>query len=179
MVSHITHYNDVIMSAMASQITSLTIVYSMVYSGADQRKYKSSASLTFVRWILNTSGNELLFHYDFLMERPTYRINFDQVTVIHTRYFDYVTQGNFRSKNSKLTSEITQFINIFQSQLYTRTGTWMATIPSHHQAWSSAKSFTFIHSGIIHIVRLLLCVPVAMYWLVLLTGFNVTSVELG
>ena len=33
------HYGDVIMSAMASQITSLTIVYSTVYSGADQRKH--------------------------------------------------------------------------------------------------------------------------------------------
>ena len=33
------HYSDVIMSAMASQITRLTIVYSTVYSGADQRKY--------------------------------------------------------------------------------------------------------------------------------------------
>ena len=32
------HYNDVIMDSMASQITSLTIVYSGVYSGADQRK---------------------------------------------------------------------------------------------------------------------------------------------
>ena len=39
------HYNDVIMSAMASEITSLTIVYSAVYSGADQRKHQSSASL--------------------------------------------------------------------------------------------------------------------------------------
>ena len=45
------HYNDVIMSAMASQITSLTIVYSTVYSGTDQRKHKSSASLAFVRRI--------------------------------------------------------------------------------------------------------------------------------
>ena len=45
------HYDDVIMSAMASQITSLTIVYSTVYSGADQRKYQSSASLAFVRGI--------------------------------------------------------------------------------------------------------------------------------
>ena len=36
------------MSAMASQITSLTIVYSTVYSGADQRKHQSSASLAFV-----------------------------------------------------------------------------------------------------------------------------------
>ena len=37
------------MSAMASQITSLTIVYSTVYSSADQRIYQSSASLAFVR----------------------------------------------------------------------------------------------------------------------------------
>ena len=36
---------------MASQITSLTIVYSTVYSGVDQRKYQSSASLAFVRGI--------------------------------------------------------------------------------------------------------------------------------
>ena len=39
------HYNDVIMSTIASQITSLTIVYSTVYSDADQRKHQSSASL--------------------------------------------------------------------------------------------------------------------------------------
>ena len=45
------HYNDVTMSVMVSQITSLTIVYSTVYSGADQRKHKSSASLAFVRGI--------------------------------------------------------------------------------------------------------------------------------
>ena len=46
-----THYGDVIMGMMASQITSLTIVYSTVYSGADQRKHQSSASLAFVRGI--------------------------------------------------------------------------------------------------------------------------------
>ena len=45
------HYNDVIMRAMASQSTSLTIVCSAVYSGADQRKHQSSASLAFVRGI--------------------------------------------------------------------------------------------------------------------------------
>ena len=45
------HYNDVIMGAIASQITSLTIVYSTVYSDADQRKHQSSASLAFVRGI--------------------------------------------------------------------------------------------------------------------------------
>ena len=36
------------MSLMASHITSLTIVYSTVYSGADQRKLQSSVSLAFV-----------------------------------------------------------------------------------------------------------------------------------
>ena len=46
------------MSTMVSQITSLTIVYSSVYSGADQRKHQSSASLAFVwgihRWPVNS-----------------------------------------------------------------------------------------------------------------------------
>ena len=45
------HENDVIMGAIASQITSLTSVYSIVYSDADQRKHQSSASLAFVRGI--------------------------------------------------------------------------------------------------------------------------------
>ena len=53
------HYTDVVMSEVASQITSLTIVYSTVYSGADQRKHQSSTSLAFVRgihrrWPVNT-----------------------------------------------------------------------------------------------------------------------------
>ena len=34
------HYNEVIMGAMATQITSLTNVYSNVYSGADQRRHQ-------------------------------------------------------------------------------------------------------------------------------------------
>ena len=45
------HYSDVIMSAMASQITSVTIVYSTVCSDADQTTHQSSASLAFVREI--------------------------------------------------------------------------------------------------------------------------------
>ena len=45
------HYSDIIMSAMASQITDVYNVYSTVGSGADQRKHQSSASLAFVRGI--------------------------------------------------------------------------------------------------------------------------------
>ena len=56
------HYDDVIMTTMASEITSLTVVYSTVYSDADQRKHQSSASLAFVwgihrdRWLPRTKG---------------------------------------------------------------------------------------------------------------------------
>ena len=51
------HYNDVTMSAISSQITSLTIVYSTVYSDVDQRKHQSSASLAFVRGIHRSPVN--------------------------------------------------------------------------------------------------------------------------
>ena len=47
-VRHRSHYSDAIMSTIAYQITSLTIVCLTVYSGADQRKHQSSASLAFV-----------------------------------------------------------------------------------------------------------------------------------
>ena len=58
------HYGDVMMSAMASHITSLTIAYSTVYSGADQRKHESSASLAFLRGNPRTKGqlHEKCFH---------------------------------------------------------------------------------------------------------------------
>ena len=46
-----THYRDVVMSAMASLITGVSIVYWTLYSGVHQRKYQSSASLAFVRGI--------------------------------------------------------------------------------------------------------------------------------
>ena len=45
------HYDDVIMGTIASLITSLMIVYSTVYSDANQRKHQSSTSLAFVRGI--------------------------------------------------------------------------------------------------------------------------------
>ena len=56
------HYTDVIMPTIASQITSLMVVHSTVYSDADQRKHQGSASLAFVwgihrdRWIPRTKG---------------------------------------------------------------------------------------------------------------------------
>ena len=57
-ICKISQYSDVIMTAMVSQITSVSIVYSSLCSGADQREHQSSASLAFVRgfhrWPVNS-----------------------------------------------------------------------------------------------------------------------------
>ena len=58
----ISHYGDAIMGAIASQITSPTIVYSTVYSDVDQRKHQSSrhwplcGEFTGDRWIPRANG---------------------------------------------------------------------------------------------------------------------------
>ena len=67
---------------MASQITTLMSVYSTVYSGADQRKHQSSASLAFVkgihRWPVTSPHKgpvtRKLFSFDdVIMEWAVYR----------------------------------------------------------------------------------------------------------
>ena len=57
--SSLWHYNDVIMDTIASQITSLMIFNSAVYSDADQRKHQSSTSLVFVWGIHRSLVNSL------------------------------------------------------------------------------------------------------------------------
>ena len=75
------HYSDDIMGAMASKITCLTIVYSTVYSGADQRKHQSSASLAFVwgihRWPVN-------FQHKWQVKQKMFP--FDDVTMIKRNF---------------------------------------------------------------------------------------------
>ena len=76
------HYNDVIMGVIASQITSLSIVYSIVYSDADQRKQQSSASLAFVRGIHREPVNSphkkpvtrKMFPFDDVIMKPISRL---------------------------------------------------------------------------------------------------------
>ena len=57
----LSHYSDVIMSAMASQITDVSMVCSSVCSSAGQRKHQSPAALAFVkgihRWIPLTKAS--------------------------------------------------------------------------------------------------------------------------
>ena len=72
------HYSDVVMGAIASQITSLMIVYSIVYLSADQRKHQSSASLAFVRGIHRWTVNS---PYKWPVTREMFP--FDDVIILH------------------------------------------------------------------------------------------------
>ena len=51
------------MGSMASQITSLAIVYSTVYSGADERKHQSSTSLAFVQMASNAEDHSIWWRH--------------------------------------------------------------------------------------------------------------------
>ena len=86
------HYHDVIMTTIASQITSLTIVYSTVYSDADQSKHQSSASLAFVREI---HRGPVTFPHKWPVTRKMF--SFDDVIMPWKRfphyYGWYVTSG--------------------------------------------------------------------------------------
>ena len=82
------HYNGVIMGAIASQITSLTIVYSIVYSDADQRKHQSSASLSFVRGIHRGPVNSP-------HKWPVTRKMFPFDDIIMMKYYDFMKWKHF------------------------------------------------------------------------------------
>ena len=86
------HYSDVIMTTIASQITSLTIIYSIVYSDADQRKHQSSASLAFVRVIHRGPVNSP-------HKRPVMRkiFPFDDVIMINVKFGCAASSYNLRT----------------------------------------------------------------------------------
>ena len=84
------HYDDVIMTMLTSQITSLTVVYLIVYSGVNQRKHQSSASLAIVREIHRGPVN---FPHKWPVTRKIFP--FDDVIMImcpHLKcfHFDYI-----------------------------------------------------------------------------------------
>ena len=83
------HSTDVIMSLMASQITSLTIVYSPVCSGTDQRKDRISASLAFVRGIHRGPVNSR-------HKRPVTRKMFPFDDVIMLGFVHFIRQRRFK-----------------------------------------------------------------------------------
>ena len=92
--SNTLHYSDVIMSTMASQITSLRIIYSTIYSCANQRKHLSSASLVFGRgihrWPVNSPHKRpvtrKMFPFDDVIMRLRVSISGWAVPVTHYEF---------------------------------------------------------------------------------------------
>ena len=85
----VSHYSDVRMGAIASQITSLTIVYSIVYSDANQRKHQSSASLAFVWGIHRGPVNS---PHKWPVTRKMFP--FDDVIMVRSRYAEHSKTGD-------------------------------------------------------------------------------------
>ena len=83
----ICHYNDVVMSELTSQITSVSIVCSTIHSATDQRKHQSSSSLAFVqgihRWPVNSPHKRpvtrKMFPFDYVTMAHEYPINYIQL----------------------------------------------------------------------------------------------------
>ena len=78
------------MGAIASQITSTTIVYLTVYSGADQRKHQSLASLAFVRGIHRWPVNS---PHKWLVTRKMFP--FDDVIMISSHFVKGMTYYHY------------------------------------------------------------------------------------
>ena len=123
------------MDTMASQITSLTIVYSTIYSGADQRKHQSSASLAFV------SGNSPVTG-EFPAKGPvTWKMSpFDDV--IMKRWL--VCQILYIKGRDKTTSHSICYVGCNRFSL-------PLIAASAHQSWIEAIICTFHGQKAIHI----------------------------
>ena len=103
------HYNDVIMDSMASQITSLTIVYSTLYSCADHRKHQSTTSLAFVRgihrWPVNSQHKgpvtRKMFPFNDVIMSTEYayvlRDGIGRTVVLYLLWFYHVDGGTSRA----------------------------------------------------------------------------------
>ena len=69
------------MTTIESQITSLTVVHSTVYSDTDQRKHQNSASLAFV-WGIHRGG-----------EFPAQRASYAENVSIWWRHYALISNG--------------------------------------------------------------------------------------
>ena len=94
------------MAAIASQITSLTIVYSTVYSDTDQRKHQSSASLAFVRvihrWPVNYLHKWPVTRKMFPFDDVIMRYNSSQVFLVHPLWWYGLIQSICNSSHTQI-----------------------------------------------------------------------------
>ena len=96
------HYSGIIISVMASQNTSVSIVCSNVCSGADQRKRQSSAPLVFVkgihRWPVDWSASPLFKLYSPAIRNSRNIINWKHCK--HRLFHLSILKEFYKSSNS-------------------------------------------------------------------------------
>ena len=90
------HYSDAIMSPIASQMTSMVIVYSIVCSCVNQRKYKSSASVAFVRrihlWPVNYPHRRSVTRKMFPFYASSFRKWVDQIKILRMTWPNFLSE---------------------------------------------------------------------------------------
>ena len=116
------HYSDVRMGTTAAQITSLTIVYSAIYLGADPRKQQSSAPLAFVRenhrWEVNSPHKwpitRKMFPFD------------DVIMARHSQKLAYTQQTTF--VDSFTETEMSSFLWNYHHWLHWKLSKWQLPV---------------------------------------------------
>ena len=141
---------------MASQITNLTIVYSTVYSDADQKQYQSSASQAFVwgihRWPVNSPHKwpvtrKFFPFYDVIMNVPNASItDCTGCSCSHTQYISmHIKCFNYRGityKNQHLYAQLIFISFNLTSVLHIFRLRW---------TFSWIEIFVVVHSNILNI----------------------------
>ena len=148
-VNCLLHHNYVIMSAMASQIAILTIVYWTVHSGTYERKDQSSASLAFVRgihrWPVNSPHKGSVTRKMSPFDDVIMIGHFDQssmswhrpVAIMNT---DYLSQIRLMPESRKISFIHGSFyISHFFLQFCTEHGNYSAVLCSKMQTDSSYR----------------------------------------
>ena len=125
------HYDDVIMSAIASQITSLTIVYSTIYPSADQSKHQSSASLAFVWGIHRRPVNS---PHKWPVTRKMFP--FDDVIMHQRNYREY--HHNMKPNDKEIPSNL-----LYKSHLHRQWNCWSLRC-GWSIAWRRCPNYIFI-----------------------------------
>ena len=134
------HYSDIIMRTMGSQFSSVSIVYSTVYPGVDQRKHQSSASLAFVRgihrWPLHSH-----------QKGPVTRkmLPFNDVTIMIFQFHSEATTWCSQSQNDQISQSVYYPYFLFQNERmgYMAFLYWTMTVSDRHgilhALWTNAK----------------------------------------
>ena len=86
--SNVSHYNKVILGAMASHITGNSIICSTVCSGADQRKYQSFASMAFVNSPHKGPVTQKIIPFDDVIMQPIV-----EAALTSTKHCDWLQSG--------------------------------------------------------------------------------------